>query len=93
MQKTRQREGDSHAGSVLPQPAARPLLLATAGIIVATFLLPFTPFASWQWIRWFSFVQGGIYLERCLVYVDLNRVRCGMVSDQRLVLDTGIQSI
>lgn len=26
-----------------------------------------------------TMVEGGIYLERCLVYVDLNMVRCGMV--------------
>jgi len=34
----------------------------------------------WEGRYQVTMVEGGVYLERCLVYVDLNMVRCGMVS-------------
>jgi putative transposase len=39
--------------------------------------------AYWEGRYHATLVEGGSYFERCMVYVDLNMVRCGMVSHPR----------
>ena len=39
--------------------------------------------AFWEGRYQLTMVEGGPYLEHCLVYVDLNMVRCGVVKHPR----------
>ncbi len=49
--------------------------------------------AFWEGRYQLTMVEGTIYLERCLVYVDLNMVRCGVVPHPRHWEWTGYQEI